>query len=462
MSRTLRRAVRLAVALTLLAALTPATALAAAAEAAPLPRLTSVTPEGEQYGHLGEVGTGKRFVPRGGNYVRLTTLDIPEPYDHHSTFEPGRYTGAEADRELADLQANGYNSVRVFIDHGNSADADTHGKPHGIGRGMSDDSPVYAPYMDNVADFLERATAHGIRVMYSMDLFPQNAYYFGIIGDVDRPAVNMDGRNLNYLHPKYVAAKQAYMRNFAIALKARVGAETLSTVLAYQSDNEAFVVGDKAPYDKKSGTVTPLNGVTYDMSDPTERQQSADASFVEYANRMVDSVHEVDPKALVTMGMFTYGAVHKPGPQGMPVTCVDDCSDQVDYRYPARPRSLSTHSRLSFLDIHIYPADKPGINQPYTLARNLETIEWSQVRGTVVVGEFGADKAHYKSDLNAAAAAMREMQVDTCQRGMSGWLYWTSNPADTPLLQRFFTLHEGTGEVNTQLNPKRRPDPCAH
>lgn len=96
----------------------------------------------------------------------------------------GQYTGADADRELADLQSYGYNAVRVFIDHGNATDAD-------IGRGMTHDEPVYAPYMDYVADFLERATAHGIRVMYFVDLFPQNAYYFGIIGHVDRPAVNM-------------------------------------------------------------------------------------------------------------------------------------------------------------------------------------------------------------------------------------------------------------------------------
>jgi hypothetical protein len=202
-------------------------------------------------------------------------------------------------------------------------------------------------------------------------------------------------------------------------------------VLAYETDNEAYVVGDKAPYNRMSGTVTTLDGLTYDMSDPTQRQQSADANFVVYANRMVDAVHRVDPEALVTMGAFTFGAAKKPGPQGMPTYCSTACSSAVDYRYPARFRSLSAWSRLSFLDLHIYPAHKPGINDPYTLSRNLETMEWSRIEGPVIVGEFGASKAFYGNDIRAAAYGMRDMQVDTCQRGMSGWHYWTYNAADT-------------------------------
>jgi hypothetical protein len=453
---------------TVLAVLVPGAASAsmpvvdagAAADPQPLPRLRSVTPAGQQYGHLEEVKTGRTFVPRGANYVRLST----SPSEHHSTFEPGRYTTAEADQVLATLARDGYNAVRVFIDHGNVTDADTHGRPHGIGRGMTDTQPYYGPYLDNVADFVELATMHRIRVMFSLDLFPQSKYYYDIVGHVDRPAVNMDGRNLNYLHPTYVRAKSTYMHNFASGLQQLVGTELMSTVLAFGSDNEAYVVGNKAPYNKLSGRVTPMNGVTYDMSDPIQRQQSADASFVEYSNLMVDAVQAVDPAALVTMGMFTFGAVHKPGPQGMPLVCdTDPCPPEPgNYRYPARPRSLSAWSRLSFLDIHIYPANKPGINNPYTLARNLQTIEWDKVRGTVIIGEYGADKDHYAQNITAAAAGMREMQVDTCQRGFSGWLFWTSNTGDTPALRGYYSLYETGGVINNQLKPTTRPSACSH
>lgn len=202
-----------------------------------------------------------------------------------------------------------------------------------------------------------------------------------------------------------------------------------------------------------------MNGLTYDMSDPTERQQSADANFVEYANRMAAAVKSVDPEGLVTIGMFTFGAVRRPGPQGMPAYCLD-CDGE--YRYPARPRSLAYWSDLDFLDIHIYPAHKPGINDPYTLDRNLQTIEWDHVEGMpVIVDEFGADKQFYSQDITAAAYGMRYMQVATCQRGMSGWLFWTSNPGDMPSLQRFYTLTDQGGAINGQLAPIVRPNPCS-
>lgn len=426
--------------------------------AAPLSRLRSVTPAGQQYGHLEEVGTGKRFTPRGANYVRLTEAGLPAAYQ--STFEPGRYTGAEVERMLAALARDGYNTVRVFIDQGNFRDSDTLGRPHGIGRGSAYDEPYHAPYLDNVADFVRRATTHRVRVMFSLDLYPQNAYYKRIVGPVNPKALNIDGRNLVYLYDGMARAKEAYLKNFVTGLKERVGAEGLATVLAYETDNEAHVVGDKAPYHRKSGTVRTLDGLTYDMSDPTQRQQSADANFVAYANRMVDAVHSVDPDALVTMGMFTYGAVYKPRPQGMPTYCDTNCQPGVDYRYPARPRSLSHWSRLAFLDVHIYPADKPGINQPYTLARNLETIEWSHVKGTVIIGEYGATKARYQNNIRTAAYAMRDMQIESCRKGFSGWLFWTHDTADTATQRLFYHLGDGGGAINGQLAPIVRPDPC--
>lgn len=430
----------------------------AVAEPTPLSRLRPVVPFNGQYGQLRDTVTGSRFLPRGANFVRLTD-DPVLGYAYHSTFEPGRYTTTEADWLLKALRRDGYNAVRVFIDPGSVTDADTHRRPHGMGRGMSRDEPYYGPYLDNVADFVRRATAQQVRVMFSLDHVPYNAYYLRIIGHVDRAAVNIDGRNLEYLHRSYVQAKETYLANFVRGLRSRVGPELLSTVLAYQTDNEAYVVADKAPYNRMSGQVTTQDGLTYDMSNPTQRQQSADANFVVYANRMVDAVRSEDPAALVTMGMFTFGAVHRPGPQGMPGYCSSNC--QGEYRYPARPRSLSHWSKLSFLDIHIYPAHKPGINNPYTLERNLQTIEWQHVRGVVVVGEFGAHKPFYRNDIIAAAYGMRDMQVDTCQRGMSGWLFWTYNAGDTELLRQFYSFADQRGAINGQLAPIVRPDPCS-
>lgn len=420
-------------------------------------RLQSVTPAGQQHGYLVDSATGRRFQPRGVNYVRLTD-DPVIGYTYHSTFEPGRYTSGEAESLFRALRRDGYNAVRVFIDHGSVTDADTHGRPHGLGRGANHDEPLYGPYMDNVADFVRRAHSYGVRVMFSLDHFPQNIYYHRMVGHVDRAAVNIDGRNLEYLHPNYVRVKAEYLANFVSGLKARVP-DRLSAVLAYETDNEAYVVADKAPYNRMTDTVTTQDGRTYDMADPVQRQESADANFVAYANRMVDAVKSVDPRALVTMGMFTFGAVHRPGPQGMPDYCQSNC--QGEYRYPVRPRSLSDSSRLDFLDIHIYPSHKPGVNDPYTLARNLQTIEWQHVSGVAVIGEYGAHKPFYGNNITAAAYGMRDMQVETCRAGFSGWLFWTHNTTETEIQRQFYNLADQRGAINGQLAPIVRPDPCA-
>lgn len=67
-----------------------------------------------------------------------------------------------------------------------------------------------------------------------------------------------------------------------------------------------------------------------------------------YSIRMRDAVHARDPEAMVTMGAFTYQAVGKPGPAGLPVRCDIDCRSDVDYRYPVRPYTLTHHPDCPF------------------------------------------------------------------------------------------------------------------
>jgi hypothetical protein len=412
----------------------------------PLPRVRAVG------GEL--VVSSGRFVPRGSNYVRLAEPSGTSPY--HANFEPGRYTAAEAERVLDAMAHDRYNAVRVFIDSGSVLDADEHGHAHGLGRGAKHDEPLYGPYMDNVADFVRRATRHGIRVMFSLDHIGQNIYYYRMVGTWKSGEVPIEGRNIEYLDGSYVRAKAAYLQNFVHGLKERVGPELLSTVLAYGIDNEAYLVGDKAPFNRRSGLVRTMDGNTYDMSSPEERQQAQDANFVAYANLMVDAIHKEDPQALVTMGTFTYGAVGKPGPDGLPVV------SKGDQRFPVRPWSLMKYSKLSFLDLHLYPVDQPGLNTPYTLDDDLATIEWDKgIRGPVLVGEFGAVKWMYDDDVVTAAYAMRKLQVDTCQRGMDGWLFWSFDTNETAEQKRFFNLATSKGAINGQLAPLVHPTVCA-
>jgi len=395
--------------------------------------------------------TGATFVPRGANFVRLRTTPAGTVY--HSTFEPGYYDAAAARAALDGMRASGYNAVRVFIDPGSTIAAEA----HGIGRGIGTSELVHGPYMDNVANFVTMAAERGIYVTPVLDQFPQNDYYWGIvartIAGVGTP--NMAGRNLTYLDKGRVAAKEEYMRQFAGALIARVGVNA-TAVLAYQPDNELFFEASQAPYDKMSGTVKPLNGVTYDMSVPAQRQQSADASLAEYSRRLDRALAQADPQALLTIGFFTNRAVGKTGFDGFAKYCSTSCTPGVDYRVPGRPAALSMSGAVDFLDVHVYASAQ------HTSTVDLESVEYGQFRRPWIVGEFGTQKSLYGNDVAKAANGMRGYQASTCKLGAQGWLYWTWDTHENLASQQlFFHLDDGGGAINAKLATISRPNPCA-
>jgi hypothetical protein len=396
--------------------------------------------------------TQQPFQPRGANYVRLSPLGTGS---YHSTFEPGKYDLAAARAFLAQIEHDKYNVVRVFIDPGNT-DATN---PHGIGRGMGTYDQVYGPYMDNFASFVNEAAARGIYVLPSLDVFPQNSYYWDIVAaklaGVGTP--NMGGRNLSYMDKGRIAAKAEYMKNFAAALVERVG-DNKTAILAYQADNEVYFETNKAPFNKMTGTVTPVDGLTYDMSKPADRQQAADASMVAYSALAKQGLLKSDPDALMTMGFFTLRAVGKTSFNGMTTNvCETNCPTNVNYWVPGRPAALSAWGKADFLDIHIYPP-----SATYSPTSDLNGMEKSSFRKPYIIGEFGAKKSVYSNDLTKAAYAMRDFRIATCQQGAQGWIFWTWDTYENLASQDlFYKMTENHGAINGQLAPIAQPDPCS-
>lgn len=409
--------------------------LGAAAVAAPLPRIKarSASPAGEFY----NATTQARFVPRGYNYVRLAT--IGSCGEQHTTFNVGMYSPSAADAFLGQMQYDGYNLVRVFINPGDAyygASCQQQTGQYGIA-GPKTSNGLYAPYVANFADFVTRAKARGIYVVPVLNYVPQNAKYIGIGNASALP--NIEDHNAYFLSTGLVQAKATYARDFAQALAAYAGGELLSAIFAWEIENEVFLLGDKKPFSLQSGNVLTADGLTYNMASAASRQQAADANVVHWANTAAAAIRQIDPQAQVSASVFTYHAIGRSGANGL----LPDANP--DKRYPARPNSLRLYSTLNYTDIHTYPL---GAN--YSLANDLNSSEFASMNKTtkpLLMGEFGAFKSQFPT-LNSAALAMRAHRNAAYSAGFAGWLFWTWNTLEQPTL---WHGSENNGAINGAL-----------
>jgi hypothetical protein len=403
--------------------------------------------------------TGTEFKPRGANYVRLATQ--PGGNAYHSVFEPGRYQPGEVEGMLASLQRDGYNTVRVFIDSG---DADV---GHGLAAGAVVNG-LNQQYLDNVRDFVARAIPHHIYVLPTMDLFPVNQYYRGIVARTNggRDPV-ADGVNRYYMDRGHVVAKRAFMQAFTDAMSARLGPYRTG-ILAYQTDNEAFWDTSARPFDRLSGRFTVIDGPTREMSLFPERRKAAQESMRVYVNNAVAGVHGVDPDALVTIGFGTNFIFGRGGFDGFRKYCQripdnDTCGSEKLYRHPGEPADIANNSAIDFVDVHIYPR-----YSGYSVATDLLSSEVQWAQKPFILGELGADSRSYPS-LGAAAVDMQRRQVESCGfgNGAKGWLFFTFdtdivNPG-IEFMELFYSLQSPRyqGTINGRLAPVVRPNPCA-
>lgn len=404
--------------------------------AAPLPRIKarSASPAGEFY----TASTNARFVPHGYNYIKLA--DIATCTQQHATFNVNLYNASAAESFLAQMQYDGYNVVRVFINPGDDyygANCQQSTGKYGIA-GPKNSTSLYAPYIANFADFVSRAKARGIYVIPVLSFVPQNAKYIGIANANTLP--NIEDLNAYFMSPGLVQAKATYARDFAQALSAYSGGELLSAIFAWELENEVFVLWQKKPFSLTSGLVQTADTLSYDMAIPAQRQQAVDANVVNWANQSAAAIRQVDPQAMVAASVFTFAAVGRTGADGVQPGGNPD----LPY-YPARPISLRLYSTLDYTDIHTYP-----LGSTYTLSGDLNTSEFAAMNKTTrpfLMGEFGAFKSQYPS-IVPAANAMRAHRDSAYAMGFAGSLFWTW---DTLVQSHMWHGSEQSGAINGVL-----------
>lgn len=401
---------------------------------------------------------------------------------YHSTFSVGHWNRSEANEALAHMSSLSFNLVRVFIDDGrtlcglhdgaagaagdrlslvpvipctpetsrpngvngpffpgrnnknrssassgsssssaiiNNASSNSRRASHRIdAAGIAQPDWLSSQYMDNFAEFVILAATHGVYVMPTLQRFPCNAHFAALVQDLNVSRVS-EG-NSDYLYEPAVQAKAVYLASFVQALKNRIGADLLTTIFGFSLENEARAYGNEPPFNLGDTLVLDAHGVARNMSLPGDRRALLDVGFAHWADASAAAVWAEDGDAMVTAGMFTYFAVGWPN-----ITAPGPVVSGRDQRFPPDPAFLSTHSELSYLDIHIYPTNPSAFNfSSDALSENFAHIERRRV--PLLMGEFGAFRKSY-STFAAAVEVLKDTVSQACSAefGFQGWLVWT-------------------------------------
>jgi hypothetical protein len=305
------------------------------------------------------------------------------------------------------MARHGFNAVRVFLNGSRGRRGCLVAEP--------DDDGLSGAYLDNLTDFLLKGLENGILTVPCFELMPETGPYRAGLGE---RVENVGRFNNHYLNPAFIQTKVRYISDVIRGIAARAP-QALEAVLCWDVMNELCYALGEPPFSLETGSVTPANGVTYDLT--KDKARLADDMAVHWVDAMADAVRAEIPDALVNANVFTYRAVGRTG-------VGDFHQDPAGWknRYPFRPLAL-LQSKADVIDVHLYCADRAE------LARDLDSIEHgklmegmlTQPGKVAIVGEFGAFINPFP-DVNRAAAWMGELAHQAIpEHGFAGWLHWT-------------------------------------
>ena len=386
------------------------------------------------------------FIPRGANYIRLngsqggTSRTTPMNPVYHSTFSSTLFNVTQAKALLTQLSLNGYNIVRVFIDHGDPNRKDNDGAVQ--------NNYLSKQYMDNVATFVQLASKLNIYTIPTLELFPSYTSRYGCNATALEQEL-FPYPNAALFIPGCVRAKRQYAIDFLHELKQRLG--SLSALGMVFIENELSISVGSQPFIGNEALVKSANGQEYNMKNASQRLQLYEESARFWSSQVRNGIKSVDENVLVGVGMFTYAAVGKTFASSKNLT---KCKFKEDCRVPPRPSAIE--NVIDVLDVHVYQTPSwTGI------AVDLASSDWQSLKKTtpIVMAEFGAFRKNPMVFANQteAATAMVQQQIDSCKFGFSGWLFWTADTWEQPILWNFASAPK----IGKYLSPKARVDPCS-
>ncbi len=391
-----------------------AAALACSSAFAELPKIgcRSGSTYGEFYFAEGDCA-GKTFYPEGNVFQRIDANFV------QCQFNVSVYDATLAESTLATMSNAGYNMVRIWLD-GTTRDPNY----SMAGPYSRNQIELYPDYMDNVIDFLERATYYNIYVIISVNFAPINTYYVSIFnaGQI----ANVTGWNTYYYSPGGWNSACTFWEEFATEIAAADGGELVNTILAFEVANEICSRTDYEPFSLTSGNVTTVTG-TYNMAIDSQRQSCHDEGLGQYAAACAESIRNAIPDAVCSTSVFTNYAVGHAGFNGLLPR------NAADPRWPARIYWFSQpgSDAISYIDIHLYP------DTNWSLATALGSMEWSIIdkdEKPFFASEIGAWKSMYPT-LQSAATCLDDLRDSIYgSYGFSGQCLYTWDSTGDPYL----------------------------
>ena len=407
-----------------------------------LPRIgvRAASPVGQFYDRR----TGLEVRPAGNNHLREETSGAL------TTHAVGVYDPVALEATFARMHADGYDTVRTLLWQGDTNEQCPGTYPCGVA-GPPASLTLYRPALANFVDYVRRARNHGLRVQVVLGHWPMNTRFDAFMHAVPgvQCTIKADPNdpfcvNLKYLSADAIEGKRQYVSEVVRAVAGVEQGGLLSTILAWEIENEVHVNLGKEPFSLTSGTVTTADGATYDLAQPAQRDQCASSNIVHWANVLAGEIHSIDPRALVSASAFTFAAVGRAGPNGAPAY-----AGSGDPRYPMRPAIIRTYSDLSFTDLHTYPS-----GGGYTLQADLDSSEFSSFDKTtkpLYLGEYGAFRSIYS--LAQAVPLLVAHRDAAIQLGFRGLLHWTWDlPSNVPGGVTY-SARDGGGMLEVALEP---------
>jgi hypothetical protein len=363
------------------------------------------------------------FVPRGNNYLHFNPSMVRVLYGSigygRSTLNSTLYDPVRTEQAMAEMELQGYNVVRTFLDILQVGDIGNDSGP-----GLS------KQYVANLADFMTRAKAHHIYVLPIFEELPMAGGYRDFItGDLE---TNFGTHNIQFLTQPGIDACRRFWQDLVKALAAAHA--PMDALFAYELVGEFAILNDSPPMDKTSGTIQTANGSTYDLADPVARVALQNDNMVFYAKAMRDAIKSLNPNAIVVMGFFSYNGTNPP------------------------PFPAIANSEVDFIDLHGWP-DSSGTTIEQQVAN------WQvngDLRKPIIMGEYDGFTDVFPTTTQAADG-LKAWQIASCSVGFDGWILWTwdTEPNELPGLNIWSAL-SGNGEINHALAPIYRPNPCSN